>query len=88
MLKKYDKIYYNIENKIIKRKKLETKSVIKINPDTEMAKLAREMLKENDGYCPCALDKNEDTKCMCKYFRELESGMCNCGLFIKVIETK
>ena len=62
------------------------KTRIIINPDTEMAKLARDMLKDNNGYCPCALYKNEDTKCMCKWFREAEEGMCNCGLYVKIKE--
>ena len=39
-------------------------------------------VKNNDGYCPCAIVKNEDTKCMCKNFRELtENGICHCGLY-------
>ena len=42
-------------------------------------------LKENNGYCPCRLDKNEDTKCMCKEFRDQisrnEQGYCYCGLY-------
>ena len=29
-----------------------------------------ELVKANDGYCPCAVLKNEDTKCQCKEFRE------------------
>ncbi len=24
-----------------------------------------------------------DTKCMCKEFREMDEGMCHCGLYIK-----
>ena len=27
-------------------------------------------VKDNDGYCICALVHNPDTKCMCKEFRE------------------
>jgi hypothetical protein len=42
-------------------------------------------IRENDGYCPCALDKTEDTKCMCLEFREMESGVCPCGLYKKVL---
>ncbi len=56
---------------------------IKRNPDKEYVQEIFRKLKENDGYCPCALIKNEDTKCMCKEFREMESGMCHCGLYIK-----
>lgn len=44
-----------------------------------------EAIKNNDGYCPCAIDKNKDTKCMCKAFRDkiIEGyiGECHCGLY-------
>lgn len=44
-----------------------------------------ELVKENDGYCPCLIQKNEDTKCPCKEFREQEhAGKCRCGRFIKL----
>lgn len=56
---------------------------IRLNPDKEYADNVRAALKENDGYCPCSITKNEDTKCMCKEFREMESGVCHCGLYIK-----
>lgn len=36
-----------------------------------------------DEHCPCSIVKNEDTKCMCREFREMDSGMCHCGLYIK-----
>lgn len=43
-------------------------------------------IKDNDGYCICAVSKNEDTKCMCKDFREQKtSGTCHCGLYKKTI---
>lgn len=39
---------------------------------------------ENDGYCPCIIAKNEDTKCPCKEFRESDVlGECRCGRYIK-----
>lgn len=56
---------------------------ITMNPDTEYAKEVKAMLKENSGYCPCALVKNADTKCMCKEFRKMDEGVCHCGLYIK-----
>lgn len=56
---------------------------IRLNPDQKYVKEIRRQLKENSGYCPCSLLKSEDTKCMCKEFREMESGMCHCGLYIK-----
>jgi ferredoxin-thioredoxin reductase catalytic subunit len=54
-----------------------------LNPDKDVVDAVRAALKENDGYCPCRLEKTADTKCMCKDFREQESGMCHCGLYIK-----
>ena len=41
-------------------------------------------VKENDGFCPCKVIKNKDTKCMCKDFRSQEEGVCHCGLYIKI----
>ncbi len=56
------------------------------NPDEEYAREVKKRLDDNDGYCPCSLVKNKDTKCMCKAFREqIESGVageCHCGLWI------
>lgn len=56
---------------------------IRLNEDAEYVAKIRAALKANDGYCPCVLQKTPDTKCMCKEFREMESGMCHCGLYIK-----
>lgn len=46
---------------------------------------AAEAVTFNDGYCPCKLYKNADTKCMCLQFREQiarqEPGECECGLY-------
>lgn len=57
--------------------------MIKVSNDDDFVKVMRDALMENNGYCPCAVEKTEDTKCMCKDFRELEEGACNCGLYIK-----
>lgn len=54
------------------------------NPDIEYVKEVKKQLKSNSGYCPCKLEKTKDTKCMCKEFRDQESGMCHCGLYIKI----
>ena len=60
------------------------------NPDKDYAKKVRDKLKDNGGYCPCRINKNEDTKCMCKEFRDQiekgEEGMCHCGLYISEVE--
>lgn len=67
-------------------KKEKRKVKIRLNPDKEYVEQMRKALKENDGYCPCLTEKTEDTKCMCKAFREQESGLCHCGLYIKDFE--
>jgi hypothetical protein len=51
--------------------------IIEINPDFG------ELVAANDGYCPCAIEKNEDTRCMCKEFREMDEGECHCGRYKK-----
>lgn len=56
---------------------------IKLNPDGEYVREMREKIRENEGYCPCSIIKNDDTRCMCKAFREMTSGTCHCGLYIK-----
>lgn len=59
---------------------------IKLNEDKEFVDEMRQKLRENDGFCPCRLEKNEDTKCMCKEFRDQmksgRPGYCHCGLYV------
>ena len=56
---------------------------VRYNDDEELVVDIKQRLKENSGFCPCRIQKTEDNKCMCKEFREQESGECHCGLFIK-----
>ena len=59
--------------------------IIKQTDDKEFAREVRRKIKENDGYCPCKLEKNDDTRCICKEFVEQEElGACGCGLYIKL----
>lgn len=55
--------------------------IIKINLNG-----AEKAVKQNEGYCPCKLDKTPETRCMCCAFRELEEGICDCGLYEKIID--
>lgn len=57
--------------------------MIQLNNNRAIVKEITQALKDNSGYCPCAVVKNEDTKCQCKNFREMIEGTCHCGLFIK-----
>ena len=43
---------------------------IRLNENEKVVKMVKEGLKKKNGYCPCRLEMNEDTKCMCKEFRE------------------
>ncbi len=62
-----------------------TKFKIIPNPDKEVyLEITNDVLANND-YCPCMAVKNNDTKCICKTFREQEyEGECHCGRFIKI----
>ena len=42
------------------------------------------LVEENDGYCPCAVFKTPETKCVCKEFRDQPVGVCHCGRFEKI----
>lgn len=63
---------------------------VSTNSDKELVKEIRAKIKENNGYCACAISFNEDNKCMCKEFREQISngivGECHCGLYVVEIE--
>lgn len=61
---------------------------VRLNEDKDIVEAVREGLKRTGGYCPCRLQRTEDTKCMCKEFRDqindlnLE-GYCHCRLYYK-----
>lgn len=61
---------------------------IRLNEDAEIVKTVREGLAKKDGHCPCVLEVSDDTKCMCKEFREQIAdpdfeGFCHCMLYYK-----
>lgn len=61
---------------------------IRYNTDKEVVERVKQGLAARGGYCPCRLEKNEDTKCMCKEFREQIAdpdfeGYCHCLLYYK-----
>lgn len=61
---------------------------ITLNENEEIVNTVKDGLKQKDGYCPCRLEKTEDTKCMCKEFREQIAdpdfeGYCHCMLYYK-----
>lgn len=58
---------------------------IKDNPNKEELSLIEEAIKLNNGYCPCASEKNDSTTCICEAFTNSEdTDFCQCGRFYKV----
>ena len=63
-------------------------SKVTLNPNAELVAKIKAGLEKKGGYCPCRLQKNEDTKCICKEFREQIDdpdfeGYCHCLLYYK-----
>jgi ferredoxin-thioredoxin reductase catalytic subunit len=61
---------------------------IRLNQDEKIVRTVREGLAARGGYCPCRVEKSEDTKCMCREFREQIrdpnfEGYCHCMLYYK-----
>jgi hypothetical protein len=60
---------------------------VKPHPNSDLFQEITKAIKDNDEYCCCAMEKNDDTKCMCLNFREqTEGGFCHCGRFFKYKE--
>ena len=62
---------------------------IVLNDDIELVAEVNRQLQETKGYCPCALEWNESTKCVCTAFKESlakeEETECSCGKY-KIIK--
>lgn len=76
-------IYYTYNNK----KDVDSMK-IKFNENEEIVKTVKEGLKKTGGYCPCRIERTDDTKCMCKEFKEQIAdpefeGYCHCMLYYK-----
>ena len=61
---------------------------IRLNENKEIVAKIKEGLEKKGGYCPCRLERSEDTKCICKEFREQIAdpsfeGYCHCKLYYK-----
>ena len=55
------------------------------NTDTETYERVSAAVKENQGYCPCELQKTAETKCPCTNFRNSTiANVCHCGRFFKI----
>ena len=66
---------------------------IRLNDDAARVERIREGLRQKGGYCPCRLERTEDTKCICKEFRDQMAdpdfeGYCHCMLYYKEKDAK
>ena len=64
---------------------------ITLNPDQEVVNTVREGLRQTGGYCPCRFERTEETKCMCREFKEqiddlAYEGFCHCMLYYKSLQ--
>jgi len=83
--------FYNLEDTVVdendipikKFTKKEVSTLTIFKNETPAGKKIERAIAKNSGYCPCKTVRNEDTKCICKEFREQESGECSCGLYSK-----
>jgi hypothetical protein len=62
---------------------------IVLNDDLELVAECNRQLQATRGYCPCAIEWNESTKCVCSTFKESfakgEETECNSGKY-KIIK--
>ena len=73
-------------SKIFIRRRM--KMGIRLNENAEVVRTVKEGLKKKGGYCPCRMEKSEDTKCICREFKEQIAdpnfeGYCHCMLYYK-----
>lgn len=56
-----------------------------LNPDATMRKEIQKRIRKRNGFCINKEEKNEDTKCPCRQYRE--TGECDCGLYVRDISS-
>ena len=61
---------------------------IRFNDDAQVVAKVKEGLARTGGYCPCRVQRTEETRCMCQEFRDQIKdpdfeGYCHCYLYFK-----
>lgn len=61
---------------------------VRLNDNKQIVQEIREGLKNTGGYCPCRVERTDETKCICKEFKEQMAdpdfeGYCHCMLYYK-----
>lgn len=64
---------------------------VKLNSNKEVVENIKKGLEKTGGYCPCRMERTDDTKCMCAEFRNQIKdpnfeGYCHCMLYYKSID--
>ena len=61
---------------------------VELNTNKKLVEDIRSHLNKNNGYCPCQIGHTEDTKCMCKDFKERVpvGEYCICELYKKIAD--
>ena len=68
---------------------LEDKWEVHKNPDKKKYSELKNKIAENAHYCISKPEKNKDTACWCKKFKNQDcEGYCDCGLYYKVLRDK
>ena len=61
---------------------------VRLNDNKEIVNEIREGLKHTGGNCPCRVERSDETKCICREFKEQIAdpdfeGYCHCMLYYK-----
>ena len=61
---------------------------VRLNPNAKVVERLQEVMKNNGGYCPCRIQRTEESKCICDEFKkqiadENFTGFCHCQLYFK-----
>lgn len=55
------------------------------NPDEEFYTKISKAVEDSNGFCPCLIYQDENTKCICQDFKMQDAvGKCHCGRYVKV----
>lgn len=53
-----------------------------LNPDKEVRTLAIAGVRSRGGYCPCKVARIPVNRCICENTKK--TGICECGLYVRV----
>ena len=54
---------------------------VRLNENEEIVKTIKEGLKRTGGYCPCRLERTDDTKCVCTEFKNQKKNPLFTGYY-------